>query len=116
MNNYKNKIIFFLIGFLYLISGFLLENIYFDETKGDFFIPLSIVYIFIIQNQKKKSLSKLIYFGSIIFLVGLSISPYRFTLTSASLDMNLRQYLEIFIPTVKNSRTVHFSYRRVWAF
>ena len=51
--------------------------------------------------------------GSIIFLVGLTISPYRFTLTSASLDMNLRQYLEIFIPTVKNSRTVLFSYRRV---
>lgn len=42
MNNYKNKIIFFLIGFLYLISGFLLKNIYFDDTKGDYIISLSI--------------------------------------------------------------------------
>ena len=49
MNNYKNKIIFFLIGFLYLISGFLLENIYFDETKGEFSLSIwSILYSYIL--------------------------------------------------------------------
>lgn len=43
MNNYKNKIIFFLIGFLYLISGFLLGIIFVDEVGSGFFIALAIM-------------------------------------------------------------------------
>lgn len=52
MQNSK-KIIIFLIVFLYLIFGFLLENIYFDETKGGYFIPLaiwSVLYSYILMK------------------------------------------------------------------
>jgi len=53
--------------------------------------------------------------GSIIFLVGLTMPHYRFSMPSASLDMNPRQCFRGFTPTAMNSRTACFLHRRVHA-
>ena len=47
-------------------------------------------------------------FGSIIFLVGLTMSHYRLLMPSASLDMNLRQCFRVITPTATNSGTACF--------
>ena len=49
-----------------------------------------------------------IYFGSIIFLVGLAMPHYRLLIPSASLDMNLRQCFRVITPTATNSGTACF--------
>ena len=52
------------------------------------------------------------FLGSIIFLVGLTMTHYRFAMPAASLDMNLRQCMRTFTPTAKNSGTACFLRRR----
>ena len=46
--------------------------------------------------------------GSIIFLVGLTMSHSRLLMPSASLDMNLRQCFRVITPTATNSGTACF--------
>ena len=50
--------------------------------------------------------------GSITFLVGLTMPNCRFSMPSASLDMNLRQCFRLFTPTATNSGTACFLRRR----
>ena len=64
------------------------------------------------KNEQIQSDLLIIYFGSIIFLVGLTMTHYRFAMPAASLDMNLRQCMRTFTPTAKNSGTACFLRRR----
>ena len=54
-----------------------------------------------------------IFYGSIIFFVGLTMPRYRFSMPSVSLDMNPKQCFRGSIPTATNSRTARPRHRSI---
>ena len=91
---------------------FFLPFILFGEEKGADILYIWVIVIGILGGVSAIAIDSYENNGSITFLVGLTMPNCRFSMPSASLDMNLRQCFRLFTPTATNSGTACFLCRR----